>query len=806
MQPFSINCTTCQARLTVRSAAAIGQILSCPRCHSMVLVEPPGSSPAETPPAASPAARPDGGTQALPDTLADDPLVTDSGFPAGPGNDSEAEIRQPPADAPPADSGWAETVGELPLTDQAWGSGEPPPSTVKSRWKGESVTPRDGSEEPLESADAADGALVEGQLAEDDGHSSNTLSRDEISQDEISAGAGPVLPDAAWSSPATRRLSRWLLLGVSGVTGVVLAFLVLGFLLSRSSDPGDTLAGGPAVDDAATAPPAEANAEDQDGTGEPGEDDSGDAGGDRGEATETDETLAASRQPPKDTSESTDAESDGPASRQESTRNPPGAATQPGSSTPGGSQPAGRDPDDARPEAAADGGLASGETGSEPRPPAPSPAGKPEDPPGLSSKPRDDAADDEGEVVDSLLEQFAPLMRQPQFGGENVAEAPAEVPDAEEQAGDEAQQVLGPERPAPLDIDVAARLAEPIVAISLDETPLENLLRFATRFSTVPITLDTDALERRQISYRTPVTLKQNDTTLDQVLRAALEPLGLTVTVGDSQLRITAAETTAGRWTHPVDDLIGAEGTDAQTLSRWIQELVLPGTWGSGEGSGAVRIDGTTLTVNHTPAAQFGVLELLEKLRSARGLSSRAEQESPTFGLPTRTQRASEKLAERFLVNFVRPTPLTRILERMGNDSGTRILIDWQALLQAGWTPETELRFSSDNRPLRVALHSLLRPLDLAYRVVDAETLEVTTQEALRRRAELELYRVDDLLAEDADAAKLMERIRTTLGADLFSPQGSGALQFDPASRCLLVRLSQPRQLEVHELLMQLRA
>ena len=40
MEPFSISCTTCQARLTVRSQAAIGQIMSCPKCSSMVLVEP----------------------------------------------------------------------------------------------------------------------------------------------------------------------------------------------------------------------------------------------------------------------------------------------------------------------------------------------------------------------------------------------------------------------------------------------------------------------------------------------------------------------------------------------------------------------------------------------------------------------------------------------------------------------------------------------------------------------------------------------------------------------------------------------
>jgi hypothetical protein len=38
---FSVECTTCKARLKVRSMAAIGQILSCPKCQSMVMVAPP---------------------------------------------------------------------------------------------------------------------------------------------------------------------------------------------------------------------------------------------------------------------------------------------------------------------------------------------------------------------------------------------------------------------------------------------------------------------------------------------------------------------------------------------------------------------------------------------------------------------------------------------------------------------------------------------------------------------------------------------------------------------------------------------
>jgi hypothetical protein len=41
VEPFTIQCTTCKARLIVKDESAIGDILACPKCHSMVQVVPP---------------------------------------------------------------------------------------------------------------------------------------------------------------------------------------------------------------------------------------------------------------------------------------------------------------------------------------------------------------------------------------------------------------------------------------------------------------------------------------------------------------------------------------------------------------------------------------------------------------------------------------------------------------------------------------------------------------------------------------------------------------------------------------------
>ncbi len=85
---FSITCTTCQARLAVRSEAAIGTILECPRCQSMVQVlPPPGWTPAVLATQIASSALGQTGTSAPPagppplDHVAADPLTLELDLP-----------------------------------------------------------------------------------------------------------------------------------------------------------------------------------------------------------------------------------------------------------------------------------------------------------------------------------------------------------------------------------------------------------------------------------------------------------------------------------------------------------------------------------------------------------------------------------------------------------------------------------------------------------------------------------------------------------------------------------------------------
>ncbi len=85
--------------------------------------------------------------------------------------------------------------------------------------------------------------------------------------------------------------------------------------------------------------------------------------------------------------------------------------------------------------------------------------------------------------------------------------------------------------------------------------------------------------------------------------------------------------------------------------------------------------------------------------------------------------------------------------------------------------------------------------MDLAFRVIDESTIQITTPTIVDSRQEIEFYRVPK---QDDDGEKLVQAAREALGPANFRDAGGvGQLAFDQPSNCLLVSLSQPRQTEL---------
>jgi hypothetical protein len=88
--------------------------------------------------------------------------------------------------------------------------------------------------------------------------------------------------------------------------------------------------------------------------------------------------------------------------------------------------------------------------------------------------------------------------------------------------------------------------------------------------------------------------------------------------------------------------------------------------------------------------------------------------------------------------------------------------------------------------------------MDLAYRIIDGATVQVTSPALLASRLDIEFYPVGPWLSAENGSEELMARVRRELGEQHLA---AAVLEIDPPSKHLIAVLPQPQQRKLAELL-----
>lgn len=358
----------------------------------------------------------------------------------------------------------------------------------------------------------------------------------------------------------------------------------------------------------------------------------------------------------------------------------------------------------------------------------------------------------------------------------------------------------GGEMPGDTETDIAARLDDRIPEIEYKRT-LSGLIELLSQISTVPITLDIEALSAAGVKPDARVAIKLANATVGEVLSAAIEPYDLRYVIVGRHVVVTdrrRGEEERSTVRYDVGDLATRGPIGLAELEALLTRFVVPTSWQEAGGTGAIEQKDHTLVIEQTEPIQRQAADLLDRLRLARGLpAGRGEQRPAT--LATRFSRAKAMLAVPITATFREPTPLKQIAAHLETTAGIKIVFDGAALAEAGLSPSLAATLSATNKPLAATLDELLGPLKLTYRIVDAKTLEFTTVGEARDELEVEFYPVKKLLSADGSADELMERIRKEVArASWDNVGGAATMVFDASSSYLIVSQSQPvhRELE----------
>lgn len=812
MEPFRITCTTCKARLRVRAPDVIGQIVACPRCQSMVLVEaPPGDDPrGESKDGVSTGSG--SGLQsssgavvesaevsfgAIGNMLTGDAATSSGGTsPSGAQSRAQSSSRAKPAPGSPAEP--AESNAAPSNSDSRWA--DPPPaqpgqrapaektgraSSPQRRWPAvpgpadkQQTTSAPAKNPVTKKSDASSSkkqkaALAAAALVAAAPNVPATAAASDVAAAQLGAQASAAeatTASAAWTSPTEllwRKIALWG--SASGVSLFVVGGL-FGVWVARS--------------------------------------------GKKSQAP-TQHTAAVSNVDPGSSSEPSDGTESEPKDDKET-------------ETSGVEGPSASSTDDSHEfEETVDESASSAVSSNVDDPSTAAPA---QDTPVVQASPdknatNENATKQQDDPIATIADSEASDIEKPEpaatpQGTSQVAEAD-ETQKKNEQV--EAPQPVGKPAAARHDPDpseawapgdVAEKLETELGQVDFQSVALIDAVNFVSQVANVPITIDLFGLELQGVSPNATVSVQKENIKLAQMLRAALTPLELSYSVEDGQIRVTgrkARDTRVRQTKLAFDDLTGGETPEAIRLIEWIKKFVAPESWDVAGGPGVLETSGGQVRIQQTIAVHYQVIAFCERLRRARDLPPQSRMAPERFPLTSKRDQAKKTLDRPITFTFHQPTRLSQVTDFLEQTTGMTIVINWRSLIDTGFTPATLVSCAIQDQPLGEALSTTLQPLGLAWRAIDAQTIEILSPVDAAKAREVAFYKVADLAARGYDESRLQQlvaRAVTVQRSDQSqlvgqAQQGDQAQQgergadtlpvaaLDPRSQCLLVLANQ---------------
>ena len=355
-------------------------------------------------------------------------------------------------------------------------------------------------------------------------------------------------------------------------------------------------------------------------------------------------------------------------------------------------------------------------------------------------------------------------------------------------------------------IDMDAKLALPVLELNINQTRLVGFIRDMSRMTEIPMTLDIDELKPHSLSAKTPIDRQFKEATVERVLTDALATLGLQWMITDRQILILPKATTdAVDLAFDVSDF--AEKTDdlkSEKLADMIQKLFYP------DGNITVSPD-SRLTVTQDEAygksqqrQRDEILRFLDQLRVVRQLPQKTEWTGETLAPEA---FGWDKVMEPMSLHYYRAVPLARAVRQLEEQTQLTILVDHQSLHRSLCSfASMQATVQCDRGTVNDALELLLASVDsvsLAYRIIDHQTLEITTAESARQPEKMvvEVHRYQ--LREDETPEGIVRLLRSTVAPESWErteipdTKYGGNIVIDEPSHCLFIRQNQPVQRKI---------
>lgn len=323
-------------------------------------------------------------------------------------------------------------------------------------------------------------------------------------------------------------------------------------------------------------------------------------------------------------------------------------------------------------------------------------------------------------------------------------------------------------------------LATRLTRVTMQEVPLGLVLHLVTQWSSIPVSLQPEALCVEDVSLRLPVSLSAEDITLQGMVRQIAEQTGLEVRTEPSGvvvLRSPAADLPDTRVYRSGD---GVCVSFDENLAQLIRAVFGSHPGNDAAGDVEVTLVPEGLQIKSLPCTHREIETLLRR--------QLCRVEDPASGRPDDwpSQRPGDSSVS---ATFLQPTPFSEVILALDQASEIDILVDWPNLVRAGITPQTPVTLNANDAPIGQVLRSLAGEIPLG--VFEFDSAVILTTIGVANQPLVRVYPIATLMDSGTSIARIRDQVVTACRPETWVDRGgSGVLIPLPAAKCLVARNS----------------
>ncbi|MEZ6073883.1 MAG: DUF1559 domain-containing protein [Pirellulales bacterium] len=353
-------------------------------------------------------------------------------------------------------------------------------------------------------------------------------------------------------------------------------------------------------------------------------------------------------------------------------------------------------------------------------------------------------------------------------------------------------------------VDVERRLAMPVRDVGFADLVLEDFCSFVGRLTGLAVRVPDGQDGSEPLAPDESLTLVMFDTSVEAMLSAALATRGMRARPVEGGIEVVGAE-----WPDPamtlgydIKTLTGSRTAVAESVAALVQRFALGHPEGSaGDAPARIELDGR-MAVNAGIEQQRVVVRLVGAFSFLAGVEPPVAHSPPEAVLGPNWQAIESRLTGLVSLPAVRRVGWARLAEVWHDALGVNLTLDAAAVareeIPLAWPGNDAVA----NRPLGELLDEWLAPLGLAATWPSENTIRLTTATAASSQQVLGWHRLPAEIEGDEAARALTDTMRTNVApGSWLEAGGHGDAVFDAASGYLLVRQSEPVQLQVQRYL-----